>query len=103
MDRCFSCFQGVYNFVLYSFQILNSVTEELLDHIGSFKNPLDQCDYIKNEIEKLGKFITIMRHFCHTNIIRPPDKSVYWKIIFFTVNLVLVRTAKNNYFSLCTN
>ena len=42
-------------------QILNSITEDLLDHLGSFKNPLDQCDYIKNEIENSGM---LDPHFC---------------------------------------
>ena len=42
-------------FINNVFQILNCITEDILDHIGSFKNPLDQCDYIKNEIETAGK------------------------------------------------
>ena len=41
-------------FIINVFQILNCITEDIFDHIGSFKNPLDQCDYIKNEIEIAG-------------------------------------------------
>ncbi|WAR06029.1 ORC2-like protein [Mya arenaria] len=32
--------------------ILNSITEDILDHSGSFKSPLDQVEFIKTEFEK---------------------------------------------------
>jgi len=30
----------------FLFQILNSITEEVLDHIGTFRSPLDQLEFI---------------------------------------------------------
>ena len=40
--------------MFYSFQILNSITDELLDSTGTYKSPLDQVDGIKTELEKSG-------------------------------------------------
>ena len=42
--------------VIDYFQILNSITEDILGHAGSFKNPLDQYEFIKKEFEKSGKY-----------------------------------------------
>jgi len=36
------------------FQILNSITEDLLDHTGSYKGPIDQVEFIKTELENSG-------------------------------------------------
>ena len=36
------------------FQILNNITEDILGHTGSFKGPLDQCDFIRDTFESSG-------------------------------------------------
>ncbi|XP_045207430.2 origin recognition complex subunit 2-like [Mercenaria mercenaria] len=42
--------------------ILNSITEEILEHTGSFKSPLDQYEFIKNKFEKSGEDFYIIIH-----------------------------------------
>ncbi|XP_052805589.1 origin recognition complex subunit 2-like [Mya arenaria] len=42
--------------------ILNSITEDILDHSGSFKSPLDQVEFIKTEFEKSGDDFFLIIH-----------------------------------------
>lgn len=36
----------------FLFQILNSITEEVLDHIGTFRSPLDQLEFITKRFKE---------------------------------------------------
>lgn len=47
----------------FLFQILNSITEEVLDHIGTFRSPLDQLEFITKRFKE-GK----MTNFMHKNV-----------------------------------
>ncbi|XP_052252829.1 origin recognition complex subunit 2-like isoform X2 [Dreissena polymorpha] len=42
--------------------ILNSITEEILDHNGSFKSPLDQVEFIKQQFDKSGDDFYLIIH-----------------------------------------
>lgn len=48
----------------FLFQILNSITEEVLDHIGTFRSPLDQLEFIIKRFKE-GK----MTNFMHKNVV----------------------------------
>ncbi len=37
------------------FQILNAITEDIMEHTGNFRNPLDQVDFIKKHYECGGE------------------------------------------------
>ena len=37
------------------FQILNAITEDVLDHNGNFRNPIDQCEFIQQQFEEEGE------------------------------------------------
>ncbi|KAL4229425.1 Origin recognition complex subunit 2 [Mactra antiquata] len=42
--------------------ILSIITDEVLNHTGSFKSPLDQLEYIKTEFEKSGNDFYLIIH-----------------------------------------
>ena len=44
------------NIANLNFQILNAVTEDILEHQGSFRTPVEQVDYIRKSFECGGKF-----------------------------------------------
>ncbi|XP_060556304.1 origin recognition complex subunit 2-like [Ruditapes philippinarum] len=54
--------------------ILNSITEDIFGHNGSFKNPLDQCEFIKKEFEKSGQDFYVIIHNIDGTMLRN-DKS----------------------------
>lgn len=37
------------------FQVLNTITEDILGHKGSFRNPVDQVELIKQRFESGGE------------------------------------------------
>lgn len=47
----------------FLFQILNSITEEVLEHIGTFRSPLDQLEFIIKRFKE-GK----MTNYIHKNV-----------------------------------
>lgn len=47
----------------FLFQILSSITEEVLDHIGTFRSPLDQLEFITKRFKE-GK----VTNFMHKNV-----------------------------------
>lgn len=47
----------------FLFQILNSITEEVLDHIGTFRSPPDQLEFIAKRFKE-GK----ITNFAHKNV-----------------------------------
>lgn len=59
--------------VILTSQILNSITEDLLDHKGSFKNPVDQCEFIRKHFECGGNdsFIKLCIH-TRRHLVTPP-------------------------------
>ena len=42
-------------------QILNTITDEILEAVGSYKSPLDQVEFIKSQFETKGLETVLIR------------------------------------------
>lgn len=51
-------------------QILNNITEDILGHTGSFKGPLDQCEFIKESFENSGEDFYLLIHSIDGGMLR---------------------------------
>ncbi|KAK3588384.1 hypothetical protein CHS0354_024275 [Potamilus streckersoni] len=50
--------------------ILNGITEDILQHEGSFKSPLDQCEFIRKEFEKEQRDFYLIIHNIDGSMLR---------------------------------
>ncbi|XP_002742449.2 origin recognition complex subunit 2-like [Saccoglossus kowalevskii] len=50
--------------------ILNTISEEALDHSGSFRNPIEQCEFIKQHLEKNKEELFLIIHNIDGSMLR---------------------------------